>query len=461
MEMNCREAMEAVDGTLLQAGNITENIARVMIDSREATAGDFFIPLPGERTDGHLYIADTAQKGALGCFAAHTANVPPLSGFTVIGVTDPLSALQRLANHYRRKFDIPVVGVTGSVGKTTTKDLMAAVLAARFKTLKTEGNLNNEIGVPLMLTRLDSTYQAAVLEMGMSALGEIDLLARLALPKIGVITNIGESHLEMLGSREGIACAKCELLPHLPADGTAVVNADEPLLEPFIQNLRCRLLTFGFSEAATVRCTAVEENRGRKTVRIEQAGYPQFVMEPPLPGRHNIYNLMAALAVGRLLGLSDQEIIEGLKKVRLTGMRLEVIDLPAGYHVINDSYNASPTSMAAALDVLAEKAGTAGRIAVLGDMLELGDMEEEGHRRIGRLAAESSLRALLVLGERARLIAEGASSAGFPENQIYMCNSHAEAAALVRHLAVPGDWVLLKGSRGMRMEEVMAALAEG
>ncbi|HHX74108.1 MAG TPA: UDP-N-acetylmuramoyl-tripeptide--D-alanyl-D-alanine ligase [Firmicutes bacterium] len=459
MEMNCRAVAAAVNGSILQAGS-ERNIRRFVIDSRLAADGDFFVPLKGEHTDGHYYVRQAAQNGAIGCFVSRDFTGPPPPGMFVIAVDDTLTALQQAAAAYRRRFTLPVVGVTGSVGKTTTKDMIAAVLSARLRTLKTEGNLNNEIGLPLMLTRLEAETEAAVLEMGMSGFGEIARLAALAGPTVGVITNIGESHLEMLGSREGIARAKSELLAALPPEGAAVVNGDEPLLLPHIKNLPCPVVTFGFGRAATVRCRGAEGTGGRKNVLIEQDGYPLLRLRPPLPGRHNVYNLLAAVAVGRLLQLNDDEIRSGLAGLQPTAMRQEIITLPGGIHLINDAYNASPTSMAAALDLLQELSGGAGRIAVLGDMLELGEMEEEGHRQVGRLAAESGLKALLVLGERAAWIARGAKEAGMAEGNIYHSASHAAAAGLLQRLAQRGDYVLLKGSRGMRMEKVLQLLQE-
>ncbi|EEG77630.1 UDP-N-acetylmuramoylalanyl-D-glutamyl-2,6-diaminopimelate/D-alanyl-D-alanyl ligase [Dethiobacter alkaliphilus AHT 1] len=459
--MTLREISEAVGGKLPAAGDLDKKIGRVSIDSRDIGPGDFFVPLAGEHTDGHRFIAAAAEKGAAGCFAAFSKNVTHPEGMTVISVEDPEQALQDLSAFYRRKFQLPVVAVTGSVGKTTTKDMIAAALSPELKTLKTEGNLNNHLGVPLMLTRLDSTYEAAVLEMGMSGYGEIDLLAKLALPTVAVITNIGESHLEMLGSREGIARAKCELLGHLAADGVAVVNADEPLLVPHIKGLGCRVITFGFDEHATVRCTDIINDEAGKRAIIEQEGFAPLEVVPPLPGRHNIYNLMAALAVGRLLGVDDSVLTEGFSRVRLSGMRLETVTTPAGIQVINDAYNASPTAVSAAFDVLAELAKDAARFAVLGDMLELGDWEEEGHRQTGRQVARHNLSGLLVLGERAQLIADGAVAAGYPPQRVYRCESHAQAAQVIAKIARAGDWVLLKGSRGMRMEDVLAVLLEG
>lgn len=458
MEMNCRAVAAAVNGTILNTGNDEGPIRRLVIDSRQAGPQDFFIPLAGEHTDGHQFIAKAAQNGAIGCFIHDTEKASAPVGMFVIAVPDTLKALQLLSAVYRSMFTLPVIGVTGSVGKTTTKDLIAAVLSSHYKTLKTEGNLNNQIGLPLMLSKLDSSIQAAVLEMGMSGLGEIALLATLAQPSIGVITNIGESHLEMLGSREKIAQAKSELLLRLPPEGVAIVNADEPLIVPHLQNLQCQVMTFGFSSAATIRCSDVISSGAEKTIVIEQAGHAPLKLISPLAGKHNIYNLLAAVGVGRWLHLIDEEIESGMKQLQVSAMRLEMIQLPEGYYVINDAYNASPTSMVAALDVLMEKAGAAGKIAILGDMLELGMQEVEGHCHVGRMAAQSNLKALLVIGNRAVWIARAAEDAGMPKECILRCDSHVQAAAQVKAIASKGDYVLLKGSRGMRMEEVLYAL---
>ncbi|HZK25285.1 MAG TPA: UDP-N-acetylmuramoyl-tripeptide--D-alanyl-D-alanine ligase [Oscillospiraceae bacterium] len=458
MEINCKTIAALVQGKIVTEANQEAEVKRVVIDSRGVQAGDFFVPFAGEHTDGHRFIAQAADSGAVGCFVDQTAELTPPSELCAIAVPETLIALQQLAHGYRLQYTLPIVAVTGSVGKTTTKDLIAAALSGRYQVLKTEGNLNNQIGLPIMLTRLTSKTEVAVLEMGMSGLGEIAALAQLAVPSIGVITNIGESHLEMLGSREGIAQAKCELLQSLPADGVAVVNADEPLLEPYWRELACPVITFGFSRKAVIRPAAGKTGGKAKKVQIEQAGYPPLVVTPPLPGRHNIYNLLAAVAVGRALELTNAEIEAGLAQLQLSGMRLEITTLPVGYTVINDAYNASPTSVAAALNVLREEAGEHGKIAVLGDMLELGALEEEGHRQVGRLAAASRLKGLVVLGPRSPWIAAGAQEAGMAAEMIVQCTTHVQAAEAVELLAQAGDWLLLKGSRGMQMEEVLKLL---
>jgi len=459
MEISCRDILAAVKGEIVQAGNLKKKPERMIIDSREVTHDDFFVPLCGESTDGHFFLGDAAQRGACGCFIGEDHKVLIPENITVIKVKDTLQALQRLAEVYRSKFSIPVIGVTGSNGKTTTKDLIAAVLSKRYNTLKTEGNLNNHIGLPLMISRLQNSHSAAVFEMGMSGRGEIACLAHLAQPAIGVITNIGESHLEALGSRENIAAAKCELLPFLSETGTAVLNADEPLLVPHIKCLRAKLITFGFSVEADICCASEKLLGGKKHLRLEQCGFKPLEISTPLPGRHNIYNLMAAVAVARELGLKNEEIVQGLTDLCLTGMRLEIETTPGGINIINDAYNASPSSMAAALDVLVEKAGNAGKIAVLGDMLELGGFEDEGHLLIGRLAAEKGIDALVLLGSRSKMIAKGAMQAGYAACSIFDCSDHAEAARCVMTLAKKGDWVLIKGSRGMCMEKTLTELS--
>ena len=462
MEMTLREICAAVDGKLLVPVLPEKRVNRLSIDSRVILAADFFVPLAGSRADGHEFIAQAAQKGAIGCFSSLGRTVSYPEGMTVIAVSSPLLALQQLAAVYRQKFVLPVVAVTGSVGKTTTKELIAAALSVRLNVLKTQGNLNNHLGLPLMLSRLDFSHQAAVLEMGMSGFGEIDLLARLARPSIAVITNIGEAHLATVGSRQGIAKAKCELFPHVPLSGTVVANADEPLLAPYLEQVGAQVITFGFSAAATVRCVASGIVNGRMSARIEQVGYAPLTLFSPLPGRHNISNLMAALAVGRLLGLKDEEFTAGLAQVSSSEMRLEKVVTPAGINILNDAYNASPTSMAAAIDVLLEQAGDAvKKVAVLGDMLELGCLEEEGHRKIGNIVAAHALDALIVLGGRAQMIADAAIAAGYPAGRVFRPESHSAAANLIVQLAGSGDWVLLKGSRGMRMEDVLVELLEG
>lgn len=461
MELNLREILEISGGRLMQAGDLEKKPVRFCIDSRDVSHGDFFVPLPGVRTDGHNFLSEAALRGATGCFVAAAAQSSLPLGMTVIGVEDTLTAMQQVAASHRERFSLPVIAVTGSNGKTTTKDLLAAALSVRGPVLHTQGNLNNHLGVPLMLSRLEKSHKAAVLEMGMRGFGEIDLLARLSRPDIAIITNIGEAHLASMGSRENIACAKAEVLKYLPAEGAAILNGDEPLLVPYFSRVDCRLVTFGFSPRAAIRCAALTRQGAVYYIHLEQEGYAQLQFASPLPGRHNVYNVMAAVAAARELGLADAEIVSGLSNVRPSGMRLEVVELPQGWKVLNDAYNASPASMIAALCTFGEMAGKAGKIAVLGDMLELGAYEEDGHRHVGQAAAQSVLKALIVVGERGRALAAGAEEAGLAKSCIFLCRSPQEAAAMVGSLAEEGDWILLKGSRGMCMEQVLEELVKG
>jgi UDP-N-acetylmuramoyl-tripeptide--D-alanyl-D-alanine ligase len=461
MELTLREILEISGGRLLQAVDLKIKPARFCIDSREVCHGDFFVPLPGARTDGHNYLAEAALRGAAGCFVAAALQVSLPPGMAVIAVDNTLTAMQQVAAGHREKFSLPIIAVTGSNGKTTTKDLLAAALSVWGPVLHTEGNLNNHLGVPLMLSRLEKGHRAAILEMGMRGFGEIDLLARLSRPEIAIITNIGEAHLASMGSRENIACAKAEVLRYLPPNGVAILNGDEPLLVPYFCRLNCRLITFGFSRTSDIRCEALTRQGAVYHLRLEQEGYAPLQFVSPLPGKHNVYNVLAAVAAARVLGLADAGIVSGLSAVRPSGMRLEVTELPQGWKVLNDAYNASPTSMIASLRTFAEMADEAGKIAVLGDMLELGAFEEEGHRLVGRSAAQTGLKALIIVGERAEAIAAGAGEAGFAKEGIHLCRTPPEAASMVRQVAGEGDWILLKGSRGMRMEQVLEELVKG
>lgn len=461
MELTLREILEISGGRLLQAGDLEIKPVRFCIDSREIRHGDFFVPLPGVRTNGHNFLAQAALRGAAGCFVSAALQVPLPPGMAVIAVDNTLTAMQQVAAGHRAKFSLPIIAVTGSNGKTTTKDLLAAALSVQGPVLHTEGNLNNHLGVPLMLSRLEKSHRAAVLEMGMRGFGEIDLLARLSRPDIAIITNIGEAHLASMGSRENIAGAKTEVLRYLPIDGVAILNGDEPLLVPYFCRLNCRLITFGFSPTSAIRCEALTRQGTGYHLRLEQEGYSSLQFVSPLPGKHNAYNVLAAVAAARVLGLADTEIVSGLAAVSPSGMRLEMTELPQGWKVLNDAYNASPTSMVAALQTFGEMAYEAGKIAVLGDMLELGAFEEEGHRLVGRTAAQAGLKALIIVGERARTIAAGAEESGFAKERIHLCRTPPEAATMVRLVAGEGDWILLKGSRGMRMEQVLEELAEG
>jgi len=446
------EIIEACTGKLLQ-GNPDQQIAGFAIDSREVRPGDFFIPFEGEQTDGHLFIARAASAGAVGAFH-HLAKkpdqeIPP--DFLLIGIEDSLTALQQLAAAYRERFDLPVIGITGSSGKTTTKDFTAGVLSAKFNVLKTTGNLNNEIGLPLTILQLAEEHQVAVLEMGMSAAGEIKTLCEIAKPSIGIITNIGEAHIEQLGSIEAIARAKGELLDYLGSGGVAVLNGDDPRLLEIRKRYPGKAYYYGFNQG-DIKGLKLSLRGEKSFFRVRFPDKSQGWFESPLPGRESVGNALAALTVGYILGLNLSELEKGLAKSEATAGRLQVLHNHRGTGIIDDTYNANPSSVRAALKVLVELGG-AKTVAVLGDMLELGSASREAHLSVGRYAYECAIGCLVTVGELARAAAEEAKPLGL---KTYTCADHDEALDILKKMDLDEDWyVLVKGSRGMQMEKIV------
>jgi UDP-N-acetylmuramoyl-tripeptide--D-alanyl-D-alanine ligase len=440
-------------------GNAPQELAfaNVVHDSRLVVPGSLFVALAGER-DGLDFVTDAVSRGASGIIGARLLPeerwLAPAGGRPVAFVTvdDSLRALQRLARWWRTRQDVEVVGITGSVGKTSTKEVVAGVLSRRFRVLKNEKNYNNEIGLPLTLLQLDGTYQKAVLEMGMYSLGEIRDLCALALPRIGVVTNVGPVHLERLGTIENIARAKSELVTALPSSGLAVLNGDDPRVRAMAGLTPAGSILYGFAEDCRVRASEVEP-LGLAGVRFTlRALGRESRVTLPLAGRHNVANALAGVAVGLAAGLGWEEVIEGLESLR-SGLRLVVVPGRGGSTVIDDTYNASPASVLAALDLLAQLPEP--RTAILGDMLELGSYEVEGHREVGRRAAQV-VQHLVAVGPRARLIGEAASASGLTEV------SYAPDSDAVSYVPGAGEHILVKGSRSMFMEKVVDKLrAEG
>ncbi|WP_230986791.1 UDP-N-acetylmuramoyl-tripeptide--D-alanyl-D-alanine ligase [Cohnella fermenti] len=451
----------------------------VSTDTRTLRPGQLFVPLVGERFDGHDHLAAAEAAGAVASLWQAGRERPEGTTLPLIVVSDTLEGLQRLAASYRDRLGAKVVGVTGSNGKTTTKDLTASVLAMSLKVVKTEGNFNNHIGLPLTILRAPADTEALVLEMGMSGFGEISLLTKIARPDIAIITNVGESHLLQLGSRRNIAKAKLEIAEGLADGGVLIYNGDEPLLAEELEAspLRAdiRRITFGAGEACDLRLgeAAATDNGGEFTLLGEAQNEPQdkpqgepqdeagFRYAIPVPGRHNAMNALAAIAAGRLLGLSRQAIAEGLRIAPMTGMRIERTKAWNGAVVLNDAYNASPTSVRAAIDLIASlKPAEGRRIAVLGDMLELGPDEAELHAGIGRYLGAGQAEAVLAYGPLAAHLA-GAAAPLYPEGAVtHYDNKEQLIADLLAQLA-PNDLVLVKGSRGMKLEQVVSALHKG
>lgn len=425
--------------------------ARGVIDSREVQKGDLFFAVRGERQDGHDFVAQAVAAGASGAVVERPTETP--DDAALFHVSDSLAALQRLAAWWRKRHEVEVIGVTGSVGKTTCKELIASVLSRRFRTLKSEANLNTEIGIPLTLLQLSEEHQIAVLEFGMYARGDIALLSSIANPRIGVVTNIGPVHLERLGSQGAITAAKAELVEALPADGVAILNGDDARTTGLATRTRARVVYFGGSEQCHVRATALV-TRGLDGVDFRlmtPAGSADIHL--PLPGRHHAYPALAAAAVALEYGMKLSEIGTALAETKLD-LRSRILPGPNGSTILDDSYNASPASMQAALDLLSELPGR--RIALLGDMLELGSAELEGHHRVGERAA-SACDLVLTVGERARVIAESARG---NDADVRHLASTAEAIDVLKQELRMGDYLLIKASRAMAFEEVVSALTE-
>ncbi len=455
MDLSIQEIVTAASGCLL-AGRREECPRDFSIDTRTLKRGDFFVPLKGENTDGHQFIPAAFNGGAVGTFmaSARKNNFTPPGRGAVVQVEDPLKALQDTAAYYRRRFSLPVVAVTGSAGKTTTKDFIASVLGGKFNLIKTEGNLNNEIGLPLMLLRLRHNHEAAVLEMGMSGFGEIAALTRMAGPSVGVITNIGEAHLEMVGSLEGVVKAKGELLDEMGSGGKAVLNGEDPRLLDMGKGFAGETIYYGFREGYPVRGENLRTLGGRTEFDLVLPGAMLGVTLPQW-GSHTVLNALAAAAVGHLLGLAPAEIKEGLERAEVTSGRLQ-LEERAGMTVINDTYNANPTSVRASLKALADAAGKSPKGAVLGDMFELGEGAPSSHEEVGRFAAALGLDYLITLGGLSRNTARGARLAGM--DRVKACLDREEALTALGDFASPGDFLLVKGSRGMQMERIVTAI---
>jgi UDP-N-acetylmuramoyl-tripeptide--D-alanyl-D-alanine ligase len=456
--MQLEEIMEAVQGTLVQGVHSNIRITGVSIDSRKVRQGDLFFAFHGKRVDGHDYLEQAFEQGAVGAVISRPVAVQTEA--TLIMVSDPLKALQDLARCYRNLYKIRVVAVTGSTGKTTTKDLVAGVLGKRFKVLKTTGNYNNEIGLPLTLLQLNSSHQVAVLEMAMRGPGEITLLCEISRPEVGVITNIGESHMELLGSQKAIALAKGELLNFLPADGCAVLHAQDPWQVKLAEKVSGEVILYGAGDGCQISASqvVVHDLQGVDFNLCTPAGQTHCFL--PLPGAHNVTNALAAAAVGYRFGLTPEEIAAGLESASLTGMRLEVKSGINGTRLIDDSYNASPASTEAALELLSESGGTR-TIAVLGEMYELGEETVHGHQGVGVRAAELKIDCLCTVGQLAQEIAAGALRAGLDQERVHVFREKSEAVSFLRKYIQDGDVVLIKGSRGMQMEEITASLQDG
>ena len=442
--MTLKKAAECCGGTLKNCKDASLGISRAVIDSRAVEPGDLFVAYRGEKTDGHRYIESALEKGAVCALAEY---LPEGVEGPVLLTDNVQKALEAICTAYRESLQIPVVGITGSVGKTTAKEMVAAVLSQRYNTLRTEGNHNNQIGVPMTVSRIEPEHEAAVVEMGISGFGEMTGLAAVAKPTVAVFTVIGRAHLEFLHDLDGVFRAKTEMLAFLPPDGTVVANGDDALLS----KISCpqRVLLYGTGENCDVRADEIEllpEGRTRCRIRYEDrvihADVPAF-------GRQMVYATLEGAAVGIVLGLSDKEIEAGIASYKTVGRRNAVVD--TGFvTLVDDCYNANPESMRCAVDSLS--ACTGRRVCLLADMLELGEDSPKLHLELGRYAAEKGIDLVAACGELGNNIAEGAGERGQ-----WFASRDAMIEALPT-LLKKGDRVLVKASLGMHMEHVAEAV---
>jgi len=452
-----RQLLEAVDGSLLGPfQDLDAPISQVNTDSRSMQPGALFIPLLGERFDGHAYIGPALESGAAGCLTAVAwDNCRPDKFY--VRVADTQKALQDLAVWYKKRFRIPFIAVTGSVGKTTAKDMLAAVLGVKYKVLKTEGSFNNDIGLPLTLLRLTREYQAAVIEMGMDQLGQIDHLAGMVEPDVGVITNVGDAHIERLGSRENIFKAKCELLPHVKKDGLLILNGDDALLSTLRGRTAVPAVFCGKGEGLEYRAQVTGgDGVSHIHCRLTTPRMDRDITIPAL-GEHMIYPALIAAAAGERFGLTPDEIEEGLSRFVPTRMRMNILRRAEGITILDDTYNANPQSVRAAISVLADSRGS-WKAAILGDMLELGPFAPALHTGVGEYLGRSCIDCLVAVGEQAEYIAQGARDTGVP--MVYHCAGKDAAKPVLPKVVRPDSTILVKASRGMALEELTAALLD-
>jgi UDP-N-acetylmuramoyl-tripeptide--D-alanyl-D-alanine ligase len=449
--------------------------AHITQDSRDVQPGGLFVARRGETMDGHVFIADAVARGASAVLAERLVHIdkgtwivdgregavrfagaPEGDAVAYILTPDSHKALLQVGAWWREQLPVTVVGITGSVGKTSVKEAAASVLSRRWRVLKSERSLNTDVGMALTLLQLLPQHEVAVLEMGMYARGEVASLCRLARPRLGVVTNVGPTHLERLGSLDAIAEAKSELVDALPEDGAAILNADDERVWNMRQRCRARVFSYGLTEGLDLWASrVVGHGLSGISFRLHHGGASVDV-QSPLLGRHSVQTALAGAAVGLVMGVSLADAAVGLTQ---SPSRLRLVVTPAanGATILDDSYNASPASVTAALDLLSDLDGR--HVAVLGDMLELGPYEQEGHRLVGRRAAAVA-DLLVALGERGRIVGEEALRSGMPADRVVFVANRDEAVSAVRRFTGTGDFVLVKGSRGMKMEDIVKALVQ-
>ena len=456
-EIKVKDIIEICKGKMLVGSEdfILENFR---IDTRNVETGDTYVGIKGEKLNGGELFEEAFAAGASACIVQDieiTENMlEKYSDKIIIRVNDCVEALQKIAKYKRENYDIPVIGVTGSVGKTSTKDIIASVMAQKYKTLKTEGNYNNHLGVPLTLLRLKD-HEAAVVEMGMNHLGEISKLTNIAKPTMSVITNVGTSHIGELGSRENILKAKLEILEGMKEDAPIAINNDNDMLHNWymVNKNKRKILTFGIENESNIMAKNIETSDNGSKFTVNVAG-KDYNVEINIGGKHFIINSLCAICVGLQNNIDMEKIIEGIKDFKLTKRRMEIRDGINNSKVINDSYNASYDSMKAAIEYLGEiKANK--RIAVLGDMLELGNYEKELHEKVGEEVYKNKIDILFTVGERAKYIANKAKELGMHEDKIFVFDTKEEADKKLESIIEKDDYILVKASNSMKFDEIV------
>lgn len=455
IEMKVEECLRAIGGKN-SSGVGDEFFRGVSIDSRTLKKGELFVCIQGDRFDGHNFIKEAQDKQAAAIVLSEESEMGRVRGKTpvVIRVKNTLKALQELALFYRKKMPVKVIGITGTNGKSTTKEMTAAITEKKFKTIKTKGNLNNHIGLPLNIFDLSKTDEIAVMEMGMSAAGEIKRLAEIAKPEIGVVTNISEGHLVHLKTLKKVQAAKGELFDSLSEKETAIVNADDPLVLELAKSVRAKVITYGIYKGADIKAENIcpMDREGFKlSVNFSGKNIPMCI---PFLGECNIYNALAAIATSWSLGIAPDDIKQGLMAAKLLANRFEVSE-HRGVTIINDSYNANPRSMKEALKILAKYKCKGRRFFIVGEMLELGDLSKPAHKALGVDVAKYSIDYLVTVGDLSSHVAKSAVASGMNKKNTAIASGHECAVAFIKKHSRSGDCLLVKGSRGSKMEEVV------
>ena len=446
---------QLANGRLVQ-GQAAETVSRLSTDSRTLRPGDLFVALRGDNFDGHAFVEQAKERSAVGAMVEESWEGTMPASFGLIRVQDTLTGYQTVATNYRKSLSLKVVVITGSNGKTSTKDFVAATLARKFRVTKTEGNFNNHVGLPQTMLSANPTDEIGVWEIGMNQPGEIAALAELAQPDVAIITNIGVAHIEFMGSRDAIAREKGSLVEAVGKDGTVVLNADDPYTSGIASRTRARVVLAGI-ENGSIRATDLRQSSSGCEFTILEGAH-RCRAQLPVPGVHMVRNAMLAVATGRIFGLSLEECAAGLASTPLTKARLQIKEIK-GIQFIDDSYNANPDSMKAALRTLVELDADGRRFAILGQMSELGEESERGHREVGECAAELGVDLLVAVGPIGAGIVRAAEAAGL--KRTFSVETPEKAAELIGTMVSPGDLILVKGSRSARMERVLEAFANG